>query len=143
MRRRSRCCSRPGHVGHCNRIDLHERPARLRGLADAVLVARRPHRRAPRLHDVGIASAIVRLRSRAVTRVGWDTTMVMLLADRYPPARRAGAVGWRIASLSLGYALSLALTGLTLSQRGYPLAFLVTSFAATAELVKTVTRRGN
>src|SRR5215510_6421639 len=76
-----------GHVGHRSGIDLHERPARLRGLADAVLVARRPHRRTPRLHDVwnrerdhrgGIRAvrAIVRLRPRAVhtrlIRVGWD-----------------------------------------------------------------------
>lgn len=58
---------------------------------------------------------------------GTYTTMIMLLADRYPPARRGGAVGWFIASMSLGYALSLALTGLTLPLGGYPLAFLVAS----------------
>jgi MFS family permease len=58
---------------------------------------------------------------------GTYTTMLMLLADRYPPARRGAAVGWFIASMSLGYALSLALTGLVLPLGGYPLAFLVTA----------------
>ncbi len=45
---------------------------------------------------------------------GTYTTMIMLFADRYEPARRGGALGWFIASMSLGYALSLAATGLTL-----------------------------
>ena len=58
---------------------------------------------------------------------GTYTTMIMLFADRYPPERRGAAVGWFIAAGSFGYALSLAVTGLTLPLGGYPLAFLATS----------------
>jgi MFS family permease len=54
----------------------------------------------------------------------------MLFADRYPPQRRGTAVGWFIASGSLGYAISLALTGFTLPLGGYPLAFMVTSLGS-------------
>ncbi len=57
---------------------------------------------------------------------GTYTTAIMLIADRYGAERRGGAVGWLIASSSLGYALSLALAGVTLS-RGYALTFLVTA----------------
>jgi MFS family permease len=72
-------------------------------------------------------SALVLYTLVSVSAGGTYTTMIMLFADRYPPARRGAAVGWFIASMSLGYALSLALTGLTLPLGGYPLAFLVTS----------------
>ena len=58
---------------------------------------------------------------------GTYTTMIMLFADRYVPARRGAAVGWFIASGSLGYAFSLAATGLSVPFGGYPLAFLVTA----------------
>ena len=60
----------------------------------------------------------------AVSQGGTYTTAIMLLADRYPPERRGRAVGWLIASSSLGYALSLVVTGLALPRGGYPLAFL-------------------
>lgn len=63
----------------------------------------------------------------ALSQGGTYTTAIMLLADRYPAARRGAAVGWLIASSSLGYALSLLLSGLTLPLGGYPLAFLVTA----------------
>ncbi len=58
---------------------------------------------------------------------GTYTTAIMLIADRYGTDRRGGAVGWLIASSSLGYALSLALAGLTLPRGGYPLTFLITA----------------
>jgi MFS family permease len=61
---------------------------------------------------------------------GTYTTAIMLIADRYPPARRGGAVGWLLASSSLGYALSLLLTGLAL-RGGYPLAFVLTGVGPT------------
>ncbi|MGQ0548676.1 MAG: MFS transporter [Armatimonadota bacterium] len=60
---------------------------------------------------------------------GTYTTAIMLIADRYGPTRRGAAVGWLIASSSLGYALSLALAGITLPRGGYPLTFLVTACA--------------
>lgn len=59
----------------------------------------------------------------AVANGGTYTTAIMLLADRYPPARRGAAVGWLIASSSLGYALSLVLSGAALAWGGYPAAF--------------------
>jgi MFS family permease len=68
-------------------------------------------------------SALVLYSLVAVSAGGTYTPAIMLLADRYPPARRGGAVGWLIASSSLGYALSLALAGAMLARGGYPLAF--------------------
>jgi MFS family permease len=59
----------------------------------------------------------------AVANGGTYTTAIMLLADRYPPARRGAAVGWLIASSSLGYALSLVVSGAALAWGGYPAAF--------------------
>ena len=61
----------------------------------------------------------------ALSQGGTYTTAIMLIADRYPPARRGSAVGWLIASSSLGYALSLLVSGAALSFGGYPLSFLV------------------
>lgn len=57
---------------------------------------------------------------------GTYTTAIMLIADRYPPARRGAAVGWLLASSSLGYALSLLAAGAALGRGGYPLAFFLT-----------------
>lgn len=62
----------------------------------------------------------------ALSMGGTYTTAIMLLADRYHPERRGSAVGWLIASLSLGYAFSLLISGATLPRGGYPLAFLAT-----------------
>ena len=59
----------------------------------------------------------------AVANGGTYTTAIMLLADRYPASRRGAAVGWLIASSSLGYALSLVLSGAALAWGGYPAAF--------------------
>ena len=57
---------------------------------------------------------------------GAYTTGLMILADRYPVRRRGQAMGFFIASTSLGYALSLLLSGLCLPLGGYRLAFWVT-----------------
>lgn len=62
----------------------------------------------------------------ALSMGGTYTTAIMLLADRYHAERRGGAVGWLIASSSLGYAFSLLISGVMLPQGGYPLAFLAT-----------------
>ena len=72
-------------------------------------------------------SALVLFTLVSISQGGTYTTMIMLFADRYPPERRGRTVGWLIASLSLGYALSLALSGLVLPLGGYELSFLVTS----------------
>lgn len=63
----------------------------------------------------------------AIANGGTYTTAIMLLADRYPPARRGAAVGWLIASSSLGYALSLVLSGAALAWGGYPAAFFASA----------------
>lgn len=70
----------------------------------------------------------------AVSQGGTYTTAIMLLSDRYPPVQRGTAVGWLIASSSLGYALSLLISGVMLPRGGYPLAFFVTGFGPTVGL---------
>jgi MFS family permease len=63
----------------------------------------------------------------ALSQGGTYTTGIMLIADRYPPARRGAAVGWLLASASLGYTLSLLVAGAGLRLGGYPLAFAATA----------------
>jgi MFS family permease len=48
----------------------------------------------------------------ALVNGGTYTPGIMLVADRFPPERRGNAIGWFLAAASLGYAVSLALTGL-------------------------------
>jgi MFS family permease len=55
-----------------------------------------------------------------------DTPAIMLFSDRYDTSRRGAAVGYLIASTSVGYAFSLVVTGLCLTWGGYRAAFIVT-----------------
>jgi MFS family permease len=73
----------------------------------------------------------------ALSLGGTYTTAIMLLSDRYDPERRGGAVGWLIASLSLGYAFSLLISGVMLPRGGYPLAFLATGAGPLLGLILT------
>lgn len=57
---------------------------------------------------------------------------LMILADRYPAARRGRAMGAYIASTSLGYTICLLLAGALLVWGGYRLTLLVTGLAPTA-----------
>ena len=57
---------------------------------------------------------------------GTYTTGIMILADHYPVQRRGMAIGFFIASSSLGYAASLFLSGIALPIGGYKLSFLLT-----------------
>lgn len=57
---------------------------------------------------------------------GTYTVAVMIIADQYEPTSRGMAVGSFIASTSCGYALSLAISGITLPIGGYRLAFFLT-----------------
>jgi MFS family permease len=57
---------------------------------------------------------------------GTYTTGLMILADHYPPERRGMALGFFIASTSLGYALSLVVSGIALPLGGYKMSFLLT-----------------
>jgi MFS family permease len=71
-------------------------------------------------------SGLVFYTLAALAQGGTYTTAIMLVADRYPPARRGAAVGWLIASSSLGYALSLLVSGAMLRLGGYELSFVAT-----------------
>lgn len=57
---------------------------------------------------------------------------LMMIADRYPGHHRGKAVGFFIASTSLGYALSLGISGLVLSGGQYRSSFLLTCLGPTA-----------
>jgi len=60
---------------------------------------------------------------------------LMMIAGRYPSARRGRAMGFFIASTSVGYALSLGISGLVLSRAGYPTCFLLTCLGPTVGLL--------
>lgn len=60
---------------------------------------------------------------------GVYTPLIMLFAERHDPVRRGTAMGWLVASTSVGYAGSLFLCGAALSFGGYRAAFLVTGIA--------------
>ena len=62
----------------------------------------------------------------ATTQGGLYTPVIMLFSDRYESSRRGAAVGYLIASTSVGYAFSLAVSGLCLAWAGYRTAFIVT-----------------
>ncbi len=62
---------------------------------------------------------------------GVYTPLIMLFAERSDPTKRGAAMGWLIASTSVGYAASLFLSGIALAFGGYRAAFLVTGLAPT------------
>ncbi len=72
------------------------------------------------------ASALVLYTLAATTQGGTYTPALMLFADRYHPTQRGAAIGFLIASTSIGYAFSLALSGVMLWYGGYELAFVIT-----------------
>jgi len=74
----------------------------------------------------GYLSALILYALVAISLGGTYTTALMILADHYPPQRRGIAVGFFIASLSLGYALSLIVSGIALPIGGYKLSFFLT-----------------
>jgi MFS family permease len=74
-------------------------------------------------------SALVLYTLVALFIGGAYTTGLMILADQYPVRRRGMATGFYIASSSLGYVLSLLLSGWALPVGGYRLSFLVTCLA--------------
>jgi MFS family permease len=78
------------------------------------------------------SSALLLYTLVAVSQGGTYTTAIMLVADRYAPARRGAAMGWFLAASSLGYACALVLIGVALPFGGYPLAFALTAVATAA-----------
>jgi MFS family permease len=57
---------------------------------------------------------------------GVYTPLVMVLSDEVEPARRGSAMGWLIASTSIGYAASLIVAGLGIALGGWQAAFVLT-----------------
>jgi len=57
---------------------------------------------------------------------GVYTPLIMLFRENAPSERLGTTVGWLIASTSIGYAASIALTGLSVGFSGWRLAFMVT-----------------
>ena len=55
---------------------------------------------------------------------GTYTTAMMMIANRYPSENRGKAVGFCIASTSLSYVISMAISGIALPVGGYRLSFL-------------------
>jgi MFS family permease len=71
----------------------------------------------------------------ATTQGGLYTPAIMLFSERYESSRRGTAVGYLIASTSVGYAFSLTVTGLCLTWGGYRAAFIVTGCLPLAGLI--------
>jgi MFS family permease len=71
-------------------------------------------------------SALLLYTSVGITLGGTYTTALIILSDRYPEKKRGMAIGFFIASTSLGYALSLLLSGIALPVGGYKLSFFLT-----------------
>ncbi len=69
-------------------------------------------------------SALLLYSLTASTQGGLYTPAIMMLSDRYESARRGSAIGYLIASTSLGYAFSLLLAGLSLAWGSYQTAFV-------------------
>lgn len=77
---------------------------------------------------------------------GTYTPVVMLFAERYAPRRRGNAVGWLIGSTSVGYAGSLAVSGVGLNIGGWQMAFVITGIlplAGAALLTAVLWRQAN
>ena len=67
----------------------------------------------------GHVSALLLFFVMAVAVAGSYTPGVMLIAARFEPARRGGAVGWFLASSSVGYVLALAMGGWVVAYVGW------------------------
>jgi MFS family permease len=62
----------------------------------------------------------------AATQGGLYTPAIILFSERYDISKRGRAMGYLIASTSVGYAFSLVVSGLCLTWGGYRAAFMVT-----------------
>ncbi|MGD2096193.1 MAG: MFS transporter [Desulfobacterales bacterium] len=71
-------------------------------------------------------SGLVLYMFTALAMGGNYTTGLIIIAHRYPIEKRGRAMGFFIASTSLGYAISLILSGAAMPAGGYKLAFWLT-----------------
>lgn len=73
----------------------------------------------------GYVSALLLFTALAVSLAGTYTPGLILIADRFPAARRGWAIGWFLASSSVGYALALAVAGLMVTLAGWRPALVI------------------
>ncbi len=70
-------------------------------------------------------SGLLLFTALAVALAGIYTPGVMLISARFEPARRGNAVGWFLASSSLGYVVALVVGGLVVARSGWRSAVFV------------------
>ncbi len=75
------------------------------------------------------SSALILYTLVALAIGGSYTTGLIILSEKYAPERRGMATGFYIASSSLGYFVSLVLSGIAIPLGGYRLSFLLTAGA--------------
>ncbi len=74
----------------------------------------------------GYLSGLILYTLVGISLAGTYTTGLMIISDHYPPHRRGRASGLFVASISLGFAISLVLSGISMPLGGYRLSFLTT-----------------
>ena len=73
----------------------------------------------------GHVSALLLFGAVAVAVAGIYTPGIMLLAERFEPARRGRAVGWFLAASSMGYVMALLIGGAVVARAGWRSALFV------------------
>lgn len=73
----------------------------------------------------GHLSALLLFGAVAVAVAGIYTPGIMLLAERFDPARRGKAMGWFLAASSMGYVLALVVGGAMVARAGWRAALFV------------------
>ena len=78
------------------------------------------------------ASTLILYSLIGLCQGGVYTPLIVLFRENAPARRLGTAVGWLIASTSIGYAASIGLTGLSIGLSGWRLAFLTTGLPPVA-----------
>jgi MFS family permease len=73
----------------------------------------------------GLVSALLLWGAVAVAVAGIYTPGIMLLAERFEPARRGSAMGWFLAASSMGYVVALLIGGVVVERAGWRTALFV------------------
>jgi MFS family permease len=73
----------------------------------------------------GLVSALLLFGAVAVAVAGIYTPGIMLLAERFEPARRGRAMGWFLAASSMGYVVALVVGGMVVERAGWRTALFV------------------
>lgn len=77
-------------------------------------------------YAVDFASTLIHYSLIGLCQGGLYTPLIVLFRENASAHRLGSAVGWLIASTSIGYAASIGLTGLSIGLSGWRLAFLTT-----------------